>query len=239
MAQLMGVSMSKKSTLPSKSASRGLNRTSLFGLPPILEGEDSAAYNGLLARVSGDVKSADIFEEIWVRDIVDITWEIFRWRRLKTSLLAAAMPAALERTLAPFMPKRPSETKGNTGFPNRDLSFTPKPPSPGYELAKKWAAGNPAAVNRVNKIMASANITMDAVFAKAFVSNFDHIERIDRLATIAEARRNAILREIDRHRASFAHALHEKVQHVEEAEFKVIEPKAVTENSESKKEDAA
>ena len=48
---------------------------SFFGPAPLLDGEDPAAYDELLARVSGGVKPSDILEEIWVRDVVDLVWE--------------------------------------------------------------------------------------------------------------------------------------------------------------------
>ena len=51
------------------------NQSALFGRPPLLTGEDSAAYNDLLARVTGHLKPTDIFEEIWAREIVDLIWE--------------------------------------------------------------------------------------------------------------------------------------------------------------------
>jgi hypothetical protein len=47
-----------------------------FGPPPLIEGEDSAAYDELLARVSTAVKPADILEDIWVRDFVDLDSEV-------------------------------------------------------------------------------------------------------------------------------------------------------------------
>jgi hypothetical protein len=50
----------------------------LFGPPPLLEGEETAAYDELLVRISGAVNPADIFEEIWVRDLVDLVWEALR-----------------------------------------------------------------------------------------------------------------------------------------------------------------
>jgi hypothetical protein len=53
-------------------------------------------------------------------------------------------------------------------------------------------------------------------------SELDDIERFDRLTTIAETRRNAMLREIDRRRAVLGEALRRQVQEVE-GEFKVIE----------------
>jgi hypothetical protein len=58
--------------------------------------------------------------------------------------------------------------------------------------------------------------------AAALRKKFDDIERIDRLTTVAETRRNAMLREIDRHRAVLGETLRRQVQEVE-GEFEVIE----------------
>ena len=49
----------------------------LFGPAPLIEGEDAAAYDELLTGISSTVKPADILEDIWVRDIVDLVWEGF------------------------------------------------------------------------------------------------------------------------------------------------------------------
>lgn len=65
---------------------------------------------------------------------------------------------------------------------------------------------------------------MDSITAKALAEGFDYIERIDRLTTIAENRRNASLREIDRHRAVLGESLRRSVQEIEDGEFEVIEP---------------
>jgi hypothetical protein len=58
--------------------------------------------------------------------------------------------------------------------------------------------------------------------AKALPRELDYIERIDRLITIAENRRDASLREIDRRRAVLGEALRRQVQEVE-GEFEVVE----------------
>jgi hypothetical protein len=57
---------------------------------------------------------------------------------------------------------------------------------------------------------------------QALPMELDKIERIDRLITIAETRRNAMLREIDRRRAVLSEALRRQVQEVE-GEFEVVE----------------
>ncbi len=44
-------------------ASSTADNSMLFGPPPLLEGDDPAAYNELLARISGTVKPADVLEE--------------------------------------------------------------------------------------------------------------------------------------------------------------------------------
>jgi hypothetical protein len=72
---------------------------------------------------------------------------------------------------------------------------------------------------------------MDAVHTPALIDNLDWVERIDRLTTIAEGRRNAVFREIDRHRATFAQKLRGKVHDIEDAEFETITPRAAAPKS--------
>jgi len=58
--------------------------------------------------------------------------------------------------------------------------------------------------------------------AKGLAAKIEEFERIDRLITIAESRRNASLREIDRHRAALGEAMRRNVQEVD-GEFEVVE----------------
>jgi hypothetical protein len=67
--------------------SQSPTKWNFFGPPPLLDGEDPAAYDDLLSRVSGAVKPADIIEEMWVGDVVNLTWEVQRLRQLKAKLL--------------------------------------------------------------------------------------------------------------------------------------------------------
>ena len=54
--------MSKKST------STAISKHSLFGPPPILEGEDAAAYDELFDRVCAAIKPVDVIDEMLVAD---------------------------------------------------------------------------------------------------------------------------------------------------------------------------
>ena len=168
--------------------------------PPLLEGEDTAAYDELLVRISGAVKPADILEEIWVRDVVDLVWEAFRLRRLKANLMTVAAHKGLPEILEPL------------------IGWTDA-----HNLAEGWAARQRGAIKQVDKLLASAGLTLHAVMAQALSLKLNDIERIDRMIATAEGRRNAILREVDRHRTVWGQNLRQAVQQIEAAEVKVID----------------
>jgi hypothetical protein len=134
-----------------------------FGPPALLEGEDSEAYGDLLARVSAAIRPADILEEIWLRDFLDLAWEALRLRRLKAALVNGAV------------------AKGLVGA------------------------------------------SVDGAYARALAFRLDEVERIDRMVASAEARRNGVLREIERHRATLGHELRRLTGDAEDAEFEVVE----------------
>lgn len=90
-------------------------------------------------------------------------------------------------------------------------------------LVQQYARREPDAVTLIRKLLASAGVSMDALVAKKLERYLDLIERIDRLATIAESRRNASLREIDRRRAALGQTLRRSMQEIEDGEFRVIE----------------
>jgi hypothetical protein len=180
----------------------------LFGPTPIMEGEDITLYDDLLTRISTAVKPKDILEDIWVREDVDLVWEIFRLRRLKWTLLAANAQEGLIKVLAPLI----GWGEANT-------------------LADAWFARKPSAIKRVEKMLASADLSIDAIMAQTLSIKLDDIERIDRMIAVAEARHNAILREIDRHREVLSQNLRRAVQDVEDGPLQVIENTSVKERN--------
>jgi hypothetical protein len=92
------------------------------------------------------------------------------------------------------------------------------------ELARDYLNGKPSAIKLIHRLLANASLSIDAlmVTAPALAKDLDNIERIDHLTTVAETRRNAMLREIDRRRAVLSEALRRQVQEVE-GEFEVVE----------------
>jgi hypothetical protein len=91
------------------------------------------------------------------------------------------------------------------------------------ELAEKYVRRDPDAIKLVDEILAGASVNIDDLTAEKVADRFADIDQINRLATIAESRRNTSLREIDRRRAVLGETLRRTVKEVEDAEFQVVE----------------
>jgi hypothetical protein len=88
---------------PEKSRLDRAEHPTLFGPPPLFDGEDTEIYDQLLKEISPAVTPADIFEDIWVRDVVDLTIEVLRLRRFKVKLMMTNAYKSLTETLSPLV----------------------------------------------------------------------------------------------------------------------------------------
>ena len=245
-----------------KSTSKAISRHSLFGPPPVLEGENAAVYDELFGRVCAAVKPVDVIDEMFTADVVALEWEVLRWRRLKSSLMQACGLKALEgflrnrldydlyrkhfvdelagilqqhlaeddvqklaRDCANNEPKAVDKVNEvlRATLNRMDWILTRAEAHKAEELVQEYVRREPRAVKLIHKLLAEAGVSIDALMVEPLAEELDYIERIDRLTTIAESRRNASLREIDRRRAALGATLRRSVQQIEEAEFEVIE----------------
>jgi hypothetical protein len=154
-------------------ATRPTERWAVFGLPPLIDSEALSNYEELYAGIAEAVKPADILEEIWICDFVDLTWEGLRLRRLKANLIDASAIKRLDH-------------------------------GPGVRVVR----GD----------------------AQTLSQDLDQIEQIERMTAMAEVRRNNALREIERHRATFADALRRNVRQIEEGDCQVVDAESVEES---------
>jgi hypothetical protein len=173
----------------------------------LIEGEDAGAYDELLIRISTAVRPADIFEEIWVRDVVDLVWEALRLRRLKACAMTAGARKAIAQNLRPLV-----------GWDQAN------------GLARSWGARKPGADAAVEEQLVRAGTGLEGVVAEGLCIEIGNIERIDRMIMAAEARRNAALREIDRHRTSLGPRLRQAVLEAEAQEV-VVAPEGAAAQS--------
>jgi dephospho-CoA kinase len=91
-------------------------------------------------------------------------------------------------------------------------------------LVQGWARGDFNDRMEVVALLHKAGLDEDAIAAQTLAVDIDVFERLDRLIAQAEARRNAVLREIDRRRETVARRLREVAQMIEDAEFTEVDP---------------
>jgi hypothetical protein len=91
------------------------------------------------------------------------------------------------------------------------------------ELVKEYAQYESETIKLINELLSGAGESIDVLMAEALGSTLEYVERVDRLTTIAEGRRNASLREIDRRRPILAETLRNTVQQIEHDDLQVIE----------------
>jgi hypothetical protein len=83
------------------------------------------------------------------------------------------------------------------------------------ELVKEYGRRESGAVALIDDLLAKGGMTADALIVPHLKPQLEWIERVDRLTTIAETRRNASLREIDRRRSALGEKLRRSMQEIE------------------------
>lgn len=91
-----------------------------------------------------------------------------------------------------------------------------------YDLACDWAKGKRKAIEEVDARLAAMGLTVHSLMAQALTKKIDDFERIDRMILNKQLRRDAILREIDRHRTTLGQKLRDAVEQIQDGEFEVV-----------------
>ena len=144
--------------------------------PSLVNGEDAAGYDQLAARITAAVAPENVIEEIWVRDVVDLVWDVVRLRRLKAGLFKVGESdgmAEIMRGLGEYQFK-----------------------------AREWAARKPGAVAAVNTQLSAAGLDMNDLTTSTFAARIDQFELVERMLAAAEVRRAAALHAIDNRRVA-------------------------------------
>jgi hypothetical protein len=151
--------------------------TDVFGKPALLRGEDPHLYDALFARVVAAARPRDPFEWMLLKDYADLAWEIFRLRRAKTGFVNAMRKNALVLVF-------------------QKLALNPRPCLQFHN--------DPAAKAAVLEQLSLHGLDESVITDQAVVSSRRELASLDAMIRSAEARRNAMLREIDYHRGGLA-----------------------------------
>ena len=204
--------MQKMARLPKLSATLSripeggaLRRIVAIAPAPVLPGENEPHYITMAERIIEETQPKDSIEEFLIRDVLDLTWEILRVRRLKTGVLRASLGSGVRMVLDEIGHGSPHAFGYNEG------------------LGERWAAGNKSARREVDAALRKARLTIDELLAKTAEEKIDVLERLDRMLASAEVRRNNALREIGRHREALGAAIRAAINEVEVVEFREVD----------------
>ena len=75
--------------------------------PPLLKGESKEDYYGLLAALARDVRPADLAEWLWLIELLNCVWEIFRNGQFRAKLIDMNRHQALGTVILKHMPDGP------------------------------------------------------------------------------------------------------------------------------------
>ena len=178
-----------------------LDRVIAIAPAPLLPGEKETDYTAIAVRIVRASAPRDAIEEFLIRDMIDLTWEILRIRRVKAGILRASVADGVSKVLAGV----------GHSYMERDT------------LSQGWAAGDDRARKKVEAILTNAGMTIEEVTAKTLESKLNSYERLDRMLASLEARRNNALREIDRHRDALGGGVRRSLEEIEDAEFRDVE----------------
>jgi hypothetical protein len=177
-------------------SSDALSRVELFGSAPIIEGEEAEYYQELLKRVF--VAPADFIEEIWARDLADVTWSMFRLRRSLAAMLNDEVwdkvndeaSSRAEEDANRFLQGADKEEMDRLLDTDSELSWD--------ERVAKYPRANDKFQAFWSK--AKSDLNFDLMHARAITNNLSTIERIEALIAGAQRRIDEVVRELDRHR---------------------------------------
>jgi hypothetical protein len=167
---------------------RLLERCNLVG------GETADDYKSLFDAVATSVQPTNVIDWLYVKSVVDLTWEILRETAVKVAIIESARKDIVVDLLRTTQ-EAPTSLKANIynifGADNELL---------------QWAA-NPAAKKEINERLAARGFPASEILARAYIKAAADIDRVDRRIANYEARKIVILREIELRNERLSRAL--------------------------------
>jgi hypothetical protein len=158
-------------------------------LPPpcLLPSESRKTFKDVRDGFLDALGPTDALEMFFIANVVDLAWEVQRYRRMRADLLSAVRHTGLD-----YLVPEGSEEEGDLG---RDTWVAD------IRFAKQ---GLEPASDRLKRRLAHAGITMQQVEAATLLQGLPDVERICRLEDIAQARLHACLEDLERRRDRLA-----------------------------------
>ncbi len=154
---MLNMKMTPPSSVAQSSRADILERVIGIARAPLIPGEAQKDYVALAARIVASAPPRDAIEEVLTRDVVDLTWETLRLRRVKAALSRANVGNGVEKILETI------------GYGEYALDTSQLPSS----FAAEWSSGKASTRKRFSQMLKKAGLTMAEVEAEAFVMRIE------------------------------------------------------------------
>jgi hypothetical protein len=186
-------------------ASLDQNADGLRSMPPLLITESQDQFASLCEELEQEIQPKGVIERTYVHDIASIICEIQRFRRFQTVIINSSRFAALQNILKQLL----------CCPPDSDVSDVIEFRAHGAEdLARSWFDKNKKAQTRVAKLLRTFQMDEAAIEAEAFRLCAEDVERLDRILTGLEFRRDKALRSIAEYRQILSRQLRQAADRI-------------------------
>jgi hypothetical protein len=171
----------------------------------LLPGEDRRDFEAIRQMMIDDIQPETNLEWLWIFDLVELSWEILRYRRLKQKILQVSRVSAIESVL---------QRLDGAGMPDHALQNMRLQ---SMRNAAKWS-DEPNAAKEIEARLERHGFDDVAINAEVFIQTRAAFAMFDNLMHSAQSRRIILLREIKAGR-DFAERVRKVSDHIIEAKF--------------------
>jgi hypothetical protein len=203
----------------------------LFGPPPVLSSEDPKAYDAMWARILESLKTSDFIEQMLSKDLTDATWEMKRYSRHKALVIESQYreqqemeeaEEAEETEEAEQLEGSAQESEQATAVEGEQIEQVEEvkqagAPTTQFERMLELAAVVDSVVPDCDEIIAGPVDELE--YAAALESSINYYKRLDRLYSVAMARRDDVLQLLDFYRQGLGRHLRQVSNDIIEGEF--------------------
>jgi hypothetical protein len=157
-------------------------RQTLIYQPALLSFESQRDYTQLEQAIRNYIGPRDTLEEVWTFEIIESEWEMQRYRRHKSQIVALAKPNALRNLMNLVLDVDESEID---------------------DLASRWYT-NKAIKKKINAKLREFGFDESSIGAEAYRLCIGDLAAIDHRLTILAARRDKVFRQIEDYRAGLS-----------------------------------
>lgn len=174
------------------------NSAKLSLIPPLLMSESQDHFASICDELEQEIRPSGVIERIYVQDIANIICEIQRFRRYKTTMIYNSYLVAVRKILLQLLRRNDFRHGYQEGV---------------EDLARRWFSDEKAKA-KVAKLLRKFQMDEAAFEAEAFRVCSEDLERLDRILTALEFRRDKALRAITEYRQIFSKQLQQAANRI-------------------------